>query len=94
MVAIFALTGVAHAQTKIDPNNLIYPIGEGKFNWGQLPRLRESPRLFWPANSRSPHGGQEASGKKVKICGAYFAKATGADVPPHRLANLQARCGG
>ena len=79
MVAIIALTGVAHAQTKIDPNNLIYPIGEGGFNW-------DSYHAFAKAHDYS---GQQLTitsrwtggfGQKGENMWAYFAKATGADV--------------
>ena len=74
MVAIFALTGVAHADS-----HLIFPIGEGEFNW-------DSYHTFAKAHDYS---GQQltitsrftgANGKLLENTFAYFAEATGADV--------------
>ena len=74
MVAIFALTGVAHAD-----GHLIFPIGEGGFNW-------DSYHAFAKAHDYS---GQQltittrqsgTSEDNVNNMLAYFAEATGAKV--------------
>jgi alpha-glucoside transport system substrate-binding protein len=74
MVAIVALTGVAHADS-----HLKFPIGEGGFNW-------DSYHAFAKAHDYS---GQQLTitsrwtggfGQKGENMWAYFAKATGADV--------------
>ncbi len=73
MVAIFALTGVAHADS-----HLIFPIGEGEFNW-------DSYHAFAKAHDYS---GQQLTvttrqtgvfGEQYANMVAYFAEATGAD---------------
>ena len=78
MVAIFALTGIAHAQA-VDPNNLIFPIGEGKLNW-------DSYHAFAKAHD---YTGQKltmtsrltgTTEDRLENMLAYFAKATGAEV--------------
>ena len=77
--AMVALTGVAHAQTKIDPNNLIFPIGEGGFNWDSYHAFAKEHDYSGQQLTITTRwtGGYGQQGENMM---AYFAKATGADV--------------
>jgi len=85
-VAMVALTGVAHAQTKINPNNLIYPIGEGKFTWASyhdFAKAHDYSGQQLTITTRT--GGDLEIGLSNAL--AYFAEATGAKVS--HLGNLK-----
>ena len=74
MVAIFALTGVAHADS-----HLIFPIGEGGFNWDSyhaFAKAHDYSGQQLTITSRFTGGAAE----ELENMFAYFAEATGADV--------------